>query len=39
MASSSPSTTSGTTAIACKVVVHDATPATTPPKYVFVVSC
>ena len=40
IASSTPSsTTSGTTAIACKVVVHDATPATTPPKYVFVVSC
>jgi len=39
-ASTTPSsTTSGTTAIACKVVVHDATPATTPPKYVFVVSC
>ena len=40
LASSTPSSTaSGTTAIACKVVVHDATPATTPPKYVLVVSC
>jgi hypothetical protein len=28
-----------TTTVACKVVVHEGTPATTPPKYVFVVNC
>jgi hypothetical protein len=37
--SSLPSTGSDTIPIACRVVVHDATPVSTPPKYVFVVSC
>jgi hypothetical protein len=37
--SSTLSTVSGTTAIACKVEVHDGKPVSTPPTHVFVVTC